>query len=195
MITIAIVDDHRLVAVGLKRLLEDEGGFQVVGLASTIAEGLALVAEVRPRITLLDVRIPGGRGVAEVAVFHARNPGGRIVVLTGFGEELRETAMAHGADAFVTKDQASSALAGTLRRLAGAEASPVDLLTRREFQVALSVAAGRSNQAAADELVLSVNTVKTHLAGAMRKLGAHDRVELALKWRATLDQAAEARGS
>ena len=193
MITLAIVDDHRLVAVGLKRLLEDEGGFQVVGLASTIAEGLALVEEARPRITLLDVRIPGGRGVAEVPMFHARNPGGRVVVLTGFGEELRETAMAHGADAFITKDQASSILAATLRRLSGSEASPVDLLTRRELQIARSVAAGRSNQAAADELLLSVNTVKTHLAGAMRKLDAHDRVELALKWRTTLDQAAEAR--
>lgn len=191
MITIAIVDDHRLVATALKRLLEDEGGFQVVGVESSIREGLALVERERPRVTLLDVRIPGGRGIAELPVFRARNPGGRIVVLTGFGEEMREAAMAHGADAFLTKDQASSALGATLRRLVGAEATPVETLTRRELQIARAVAGGRSNPEAAEHLSLSVNTVKTHLAGAMRKLGVHDRLELALKWRASLEQERE----
>ena len=187
MITVAIVDDHRLVAVGMKRLLEDEGGFLVVGVASTVTEGLALVEGTRPRVTVLDVRIPGGRGLAEVPGFRAKNPGGRIVVLTGFGEELREGALAHGADAFMTKDQASSALAGTLRRLAGEEGTPLDGLTRREVEVARAVAAGLSNAETAESLMLGVNTVKTHLAGAMRKLGVRDRVELVLRWRTALE--------
>lgn len=189
MTTIAIIDDHLLVATALKRLLEDEGGFEVVGVASNVSEGLALVERTQPRIVLLDLRFPGSRGVAEIPVFRARNPSGRIVVLTGSEESLRESALAHGADAFVTKDQASSMLAGTLRRLAGGEATPIEALTRREIQVAHAVASGESNAEAADSLSLSVNTVKTHLASAMRKLGTQTRVDLALRWRAALEQA------
>lgn len=193
MITLAIVDDHRLVATGVQRLLEDEGGFRVVGLAATIREGLDLVERERPDMTLLDVRVPGGRGLAEIGSFRACHPGGRVVVLTGFGDELRESALGHGADAFLTKEQASSTLASTLRRLAGIVATPVDLLTRRELQIAEAVSGGLSNPEAAEALMVSVNTIKTHLASAMRKLGVHDRVELSLKWRTTLAQAVAAR--
>ena len=187
MITIALVDDHRLVASALKRLLEDEGDFRVVGIESSVSDGLALVERTRPRVAILDVRIPGGRGLAEIPRFRAANPGGRIIVLTGFGEELREEALALGADVLMTKDQASAALAATLRRLVGG-GTLLDDLTAREIEVARAVGAGLSNPEAGDKLGLSVNTVKTHLASAMRKLGVRDRMELALRWGAALGE-------
>ena len=202
-IRVAIADDQAVVRMGLRALLEREPGMECVGEAVDGAAALALVRRTRPDVLLLDIRMPGMDGLAALRAM-AEDPelrGTRIVVVTTFAvDEYVFAALQAGASGFVLKDSAPDELVNAVRVVAAGEAllspaitrkviglfgrhgtEPVEgiaTLTPRERELAAWVATGRSNEEIARELVISPDTVRTHVSRAMVKLRARDRAQL-----------------
>ena len=203
VIRVGVVDDQAVVRMGLRALLEREPGMQYVGEASDGAQALALIRSTRPDVLLLDIRMPGMDGLATLRAI-AADPGlagTRIVVVTTFAvDEYVFAALQAGASGFVLKDGAPEELVNAVRVVAAGEAllSPaitrkviglfgrsgagpvegLDTLTPREREMVAWVATGRSNEEIARELVISPDTVRTHVSRAMVKLRARDRAQL-----------------
>ncbi|HEY0868257.1 MAG TPA: response regulator transcription factor [Fimbriimonas sp.] len=181
MVRVAIVDDHRIVIAGLRRLLDMEPGIQVVGTAVSAMSGIELCDETRPDVLILDMRLPDGRGTQVISRFRERYPGMRIVALTGYGGMVQKEALEAGANVFLTKELASDEVVRAV--LGPAVRTSVstgwDELSDREKEVARLAITGMSNPEIARELMISINTVKTHLASVLYKLGARNRTELA----------------
>jgi DNA-binding NarL/FixJ family response regulator len=202
-IRVAIADDQAVVRMGLRALLEREPGLECVGEAADGAAALELVRRTTPDVLLLDIRMPGTDGLATLRAIAAdeRLAGTRVVVVTTFAvDEYVFAALQAGAGGFVLKDGAPEELAHAVRVVAAGEAllSPsitrkviglfgrhgpepvagLDTLTPRERELAAWVATGRSNEEIARELVISPDTVRTHVSRAMVKLGARDRAQL-----------------
>ncbi len=201
-ITVAIVDDHEVVRVGLASLLEDDPDIQVVGLAGSAREAVATVRSVRPDVLVLDVRLPDGNGIEAVADVKAASPNTRILVLTSYGaDNTIAEAVAAGVDGFASKTTDAESLVSTIHDLAqgrevlGAQVSealirylqepvaqkpPVlrERLTLRESQVAAYVAEGLSNREIAERVGISEKTVKNHVSNILSKMNAHRRAEI-----------------
>ncbi|MGW0803248.1 response regulator [Nonomuraea sp. NPDC002799] len=204
MIRVAVADDQAVVRMGLRALLEREPGMECVGEAADGAAALALIRHTRPDVLLLDIRMPGMDGLAALRAI-AGEPGlrsTRIVVVTTFAvDEYVFAALQAGASGFVLKDSAPDELVNAVRVVAAGEAllSPaitrkviglfgrhgaaepvagVETLTPREREMVAWVTTGRSNDEIAKELVISPDTVRTHVSRAMVKLHARDRAQL-----------------
>lgn len=205
MIKVLVVDDQAVVRMGLATLIGSEDGLELVGEAADGHVGLSMVRALRPDVVLCDIRMPVLDGLAllrEVAVDPGLS-GVRVVMLTTFElDEYVFEALRLGASGFLLKDAAPSSLLEAIRvvadggsllapsvtrrvieRFAAASAPPVahpalDELTDREREVVAWVASGRSNQEIAEALVVSPDTVRTHVSRAMVKLGARDRAQL-----------------
>jgi DNA-binding NarL/FixJ family response regulator len=193
---VLVIDDHTLVADTLKATLSEQDGIDVVGLALTGADGLALAAELRPDVILLDFRLPDMTGADVIRSLSAMNSNAKCVVLTGSGQDraLLESIEA-GALGFVTKHQRFGEVVDAVRAAARGEASipPAMLarvlpqlrntadsgprLTSREREVLELMAAGKPNNEIAAELFISINTVRNHVANLLAKLNARTRVE------------------
>jgi DNA-binding NarL/FixJ family response regulator len=205
-IRVVVADDQLLVRTGLTMILNAQPGIEVVGEADG-HEAVAVARELRPDVCLFDIRMPGIDGVE--ATRRLAGPGVEdplaIVVITTFDlDEYVHGALKAGARGFLLKDagpellvQAIHAAANgdalispaitrrLLTTLAGLERTspptqPVEPLTEREEEVLLTVARGRTNAEIADELHITLSTVKTHVAALMNKLGARNRVEVAM---------------
>lgn len=206
-IRVVVADDQVLVRTGLTMILNAQPGIEVVGEAADGLEAVAVARELRPDVCLFDIRMPGIDGVE--ATRQLAGPGVEdplaIVVITTFDlDEYVHGALKAGARGFLLKDagpellvQAIHAAANgdalispditrrLLTTLAGLErtsppAQPIEPLTEREEEVLLTVARGRTNAEIADELHITLSTVKTHVAALMNKLGARNRVEVAM---------------
>lgn len=206
MISLVVVDDQPLVRMGLRMLVEDEEGIELVGEAGDGPAGLALIRRHRPRVALLDVRMPGLDGI-EVLRRVAADPGldgTRVIVLTSFDlDEYIFDALRAGASGFLLKSAEPDEMLRAVRVVAAGEAllSPavtrrvigrfagpatgrdapgpqLSVLTEREREIVGWAAAGLSNDEIARRLVLSPATVRTHLSRAMTKLRARDRAQL-----------------
>ena len=206
-IRVVVADDQLLVRTGLRMILDAQPGIEVVGEATDGHEAVAVARELRPDVCLFDIRMPGIDGVE--ATRRLAGPGVEdpmaVVVITTFDlDEYVRAALSAGARGFLLKDagpdllvQAIGAAANgdaliapsvTARLLAtfagqGAgppPAQPFEALTEREEEVLLTVARGRTNAEIANELHISLSTVKTHLARLMTKLAARNRVEIAI---------------
>ncbi|MBW9205810.1 response regulator transcription factor [Mumia sp. zg.B17] len=205
MIRVALVDDQPLVRMGLATLVDSEDGLELVGQAADGRDGLALIRRTRPDVVLCDVRMPVLDGLALLEEV-TRDPalaGVRVVMLTTFElDEYVFEALRHGASGFLLKDVEPTALLDGIRvvaeggsllapsvtrtvitRFAGTSAASrphprLGDLTERETEILGWVATGRSNQEIADELVVSPDTVRTHVSRAMVKLHARDRAQL-----------------
>jgi DNA-binding NarL/FixJ family response regulator len=205
VIRVGLVDDQPLVRMGLATLIEGEDDLEVVGEAGDGREGLAMARRTRPDVVLCDIRMPVLDGLALLAEV-AADPdlgGVRVVMLTTFElDEYVFEALRHGASGFLLKDAEPARILDAIRVVAdgGSLLAPsvtrtvierfgrtgrverrhprLDDLTEREREILGWVATGRSNQEIAEQLVVSPDTVRTHVSRAMIKLQARDRAQL-----------------
>ncbi|MFI0417348.1 response regulator [Spongiactinospora sp. 9N601] len=207
MIRVALADDEAIVRMGLRVLVEREADLELVGEAADGATALDLLRRTRPDVLLLDIRMPGMDGVATLKAI-AADPDlrdVRVIVVTTFEiDRYVFESLQAGAGGFILKERAPEELAHAIRVVAAGEAllSPsvtrrvigvfgrhladgigpavagLDELTPREREMVAWVATGRSNEEIARELVLSPDTVRTHVSRAMVKLHARDRAQL-----------------
>lgn len=203
---VVIADDHPIFRDGLNRLLEDDGGFQVVGQASDGAEAVRLVWELQPDVLLLDLAMPRASGLDALRELSTSSAGTRVLLLTVAIEDAQIVeALQLGARGVVLKEAATELLFKAIRSVvagqywlrhetvtdivhhlrehasaARREASPAERLTARERQVIAAVATGESNREIATRLGLSEITVKHHVSNIFDKLGVSNRAELAV---------------
>jgi DNA-binding NarL/FixJ family response regulator len=187
---VVLVDDHSVVRAGLRHLLESDASVAVVGEASTAAEGVQRVEELKPDLVVLDVSMPGASGLAVIGRMREVSPNSRVLILSmhSDAEYVRESERL-GSAGYVLKDDAvaelpdaiaairdggrymSAKLAETARSIelpAGEQA-----LTPRERDVLRGIANGQTNKEVAGALGISHRTVETHRENVMRKLGIH----------------------
>jgi DNA-binding NarL/FixJ family response regulator len=200
-----VADDQQAVRAGFAALLETQDDITVVGTAADGREAVQRNQEHRPDVVLMDIRMPVLDGIAATREICAAagDTGPRVLVLTTFDlDEYVYDALQAGASGFLLKDvppetlfeavrvvAAGDALLapGVTRRLIAefarlrppqrARSEDLDALTRRELEILGLVAAGLSNQEIAHRLVLSNETVKTHVSHVLRKLGLRDRAQ------------------
>jgi two-component system, NarL family, response regulator NreC len=201
-LSIVLADDHQMVREGLRSLLEEIEGFQVIGEVADGREVAPIVTELQPDVLVLDLMMPGLNGLDIARLVCSRKPHPAVVVLSMHANEayVLETLRA-GALAFVLKDvgvdcliQAiHAAVAGTryvspplneaaieayAMRLGSAASDPYQLLTAREREVLQLTTEGQSCTEIADRLFISARTVENHRANLMRKLGVRNQKEL-----------------
>jgi DNA-binding NarL/FixJ family response regulator len=201
-VRVIVADDQELVRTGFRLILSQSPDISVVGEAATGHAAVALARELRPDVILMDIRMPeldGIRATRQILATHSM-PAPRVLILTTFDlDEYVLDALRSGASGFLLKDvPAEDLLAGVLavqrgdallapsitRRLierftAGSPARTVALpdLTPRESEVFRLIAVGMSNAEIAACLIIGENTVKTHVARLLMKLGVRDRVQ------------------
>ena len=206
-IRVLVADDQDLIRTGLTMILNAQPDIEVVGQAANGREAVELARELRPDVCLFDIRMPvmdGIEATRQLAGPEVADPLAVVVVTTFDLDEYVYGALKAGARGFLLKDagpdllvQAVHAAANgdaliapsiTARLLAAFSAGhagrplaqPISPLTGREEEVLLTVAHGRTNSEIADELHISLSTVKTHLTSLMNKLGVRNRVEMAM---------------
>lgn len=202
MIRILIVDDHDLVREGVRTMLEQEPGFEVVGECGDGQEAIRAVRELEPDVVLMDVALPGGIGGLEATeAILSERPGTRVVMLTQYGErEYIRRALKIGAQGYLLKRSVSSQLKEAIRTVfqgrrylhpvaadelvelvtsgASLEEEEYETLTQRERQVLKLLAEGKTSRDIAKYLGISLKTAMTHRANLMAKLGLHSRAEV-----------------
>ena len=191
MTTVAIVDDHSVVRIGMKYVIMTDREFKFVGEADDGAEAVSLVEKVHPDILLLDVRMPGTGGIAALKSVREKFPDQKVVMLTmSDAEEDVYQAITLGARGYVIKDNSPVNIIGALKKVMVGELAVSDAvrsayearksergLTGREKEILVLVSKGCSNAEIGDILHLSPNTVKNHLKNLFEALGAADRAE------------------
>ena len=191
MTTVAIVDDHSVVRIGIKYVIMTDREFKFVGEADDGAEAVSLVEKVHPDILLLDVRMPGTGGIAALKSVREKFPDQKVVMLTmSDAEEDVYQAITLGARGYVIKDNSPVNIIGALKKVMAGELAVSDAvrsayearksergLTGREKEILVLVSKGCSNAEIGDILHLSPNTVKNHLKNLFESLGAADRAE------------------
>ena len=206
-IRVLVADDQEIVRTGLTMILDAQPNIEVVGVAADGLEAVGIARELRPDVCLFDIRMPGMDGIEATRLLAGPDVDDplAVVVITTFDlDEYVHGALKAGARGFLLKDAgpelltqavhaaaegdaliAPSITARLLTALAGKRAGPpsaepLEPLTSREEEILIPVAKGWTNHEIADEMHISVSTVKTHLASLMRKLGARNRVEIAM---------------
>lgn len=195
-IRVLIVDDHAMVAEGLRDALVRHQDIQVVGGAGSARRAVELAEELRPDVVLMDYRLPDGDGASTTKRIRAGRGRPAVVMVTASDHDsVVAAAVQAGCSGYVTKDRAVSEVVAAVRAAARGEMTfPVEVLARllpgsgggettsealsaRERQVLQLVADGRSTEDIAAELVLSPHTVRNHVQRTLRKLGAHSKLE------------------
>jgi DNA-binding NarL/FixJ family response regulator len=199
-ITVVIIDDHDVVAGGLAALLNSQRDLSVVGTAGSVAGGLDIVNQRRPRVVLVDYRLPDGTGADAARAIRSLESPPAVVMITSVADRR---ALSHALDAgctgFVSKSADREELVAAvraasnddsyftrdvlkhlvhLRRYEQVEGSE---LSDREVEVLQLIAEGHSPEAIAERLFLSAHTVRNHLRHAMAKLGAHTKLDAVVK--------------
>jgi DNA-binding NarL/FixJ family response regulator len=186
-----IADDHRLVLDGIRRALEADGEFEIVGETQSGTQVLPLVSREKPDLVLLDVRMPHMDGLACLDEIRRRHPEIKVVMLSASTSgDLIDAALRRGASAYVVKSVDPDDLPATLRQaLEGNVHTAIGLeddrksgakalgLTDREVTILGALARGLSNDEIAKEFWVAPQTVKFHLTNIYRKLGVKNRTE------------------
>jgi DNA-binding NarL/FixJ family response regulator len=189
------VDDHAVVREGLRRLLSQEEDVTVIGEAASGEEAVVQVRRRRPDVVLMDARMPGMGGIRAMQEILSEHPQVRTVVFTAHGEEeLLWESLDAGADGFVLKDSEGPTLISAIRQVVAGEPfvderlapdflrqlsrpRTTGVLSARERQILQLLADGCSNREVSERLVLSVETVKTHVKHILAKLHAEHRTQ------------------
>jgi two-component system, NarL family, response regulator DevR len=196
IVTIVVVDDHPVVRHGLIAILSDEPAFRVVGEASSGEETLRLVARSRPRVVVMDGRLPSLSPIEVCAALVTRQPDVRVILAVTFLDRTTITrAQSAGAHGVVLKDSEPATIRDSVRvvagggrfvdprarphRATGSARQPFGL-TPRQLTVLQLLPRGLTNGAIGAELWISEDTVKTHVKAILAKLGARDRAEAAV---------------
>ncbi|MGA6168661.1 response regulator [Streptomyces sp. NPDC012600] len=194
-ITLVLADDHPVVRDGLRGMFTAAPGFEVLGEASNGVDALDAVERLDPDVVLMDLRMPGGGGVAAITELTRRGSRARVLVLTTYDTDSDTLpAIEAGATGYLLKDAPreelfaavraaadgrsvlSPAVASRLMTRVRTPATPADAaLSAREREVLVLVARGTTNREIAAELFISEATVKTHLTHIFAKLGTKDR--------------------
>jgi len=192
-IRILIVDDHAVVRMGLKTLLETSQRFTVVGEADDGESAVRQACRLKPDVTILDLVMPDKDGAAVTAEIRVKLPDARILILTTFSDaDGIKRALAAGATGALLKNTPNGELVETLRRIAAGEhvvsseitrlfleAEPLPELSTRQREVLEAVTRGLTNAEIAAALKISGNSVKEYLSAVFAKIGAANRAEAA----------------
>jgi DNA-binding NarL/FixJ family response regulator len=200
-VRIIVADDHLVVRHGFAELLGTQPDFTVVGTAADGAEAVRLSKELAPDVVLMDVRMPGMDGIEATRQIMTKTAGPYVLILTTFDlDEYVYDALKAGASGFLLKDVTAERLFDAVRVIAAGEAllapgvtkrlirefaqlrpkantAVLEGLTPRETQVLRLMAEGLSNPEIADRLVVTEETVKTHVSRVLNKLGLRDRTQ------------------
>ena len=200
---IVLVDDHEVVRLELKSLLEHNPQFEVVGEAGTAKEALEQVGLLRPDVVLMDIRLPGASGIEACEEITRNFPDTRVIMLTSYAEdEMLFSAIRAGASGYVLKQIASDDLIKAIERVGRGEALLDPAVTQRVFQevrravkeeeasafsnlsaqekhVLLLVSEGKTNREIAKSLFLGEGTVRNYVSSILSKLGVSNRAEAA----------------
>lgn len=205
-VTVLVADDQDLVRTGLAMILDASPDIEVVGQARDGAEAVTMATELRPDVCLFDIRMPeldGIEATRRLAGPDVDDPLAVVVITTFDLDDYVHGALKAGARGFLLKDAGPELLVQAVHAAARGDAliapsvtarlleafaevptaepvQPIEPLTEREEEVLVTVARGRTNAEIADELHISLSTVKTHLASLMTKLSARNRVEIAM---------------
>lgn len=199
-IRVALCDDHAVVRSGLRRILEAEADFDVVGEAATVREAVALAGEIQPDVFVMDVGLPDGSGITATAGIAKVSPATRVLVLTVHDDvAYLRRAFEAGAAGYLVKEAADIELVQAIRHVAGGGqyvhpslgaallapdaptarlAGPGGELSERELEVLRHIALGLTSAEIAERLYVSVRTVETHRAHIHQKLNVRSRAEL-----------------
>jgi DNA-binding NarL/FixJ family response regulator len=206
-IRVIVADDQEIVRTGLKMILNAQPDIDVVGEAEDGRRAVELARRVRPDVCLFDIRMPGMDGIEATHLLAGpavEDPLAVVVITTFDLDEYVYAALKAGARGFLLKDAGPVLLAQAVHAAAGGDAliapsvtarllgafaesgpasppaQPVEALTEREEQILAAVARGRTNSEIAAEFHITLSTVKTHITSLMTKLGARNRVEIAM---------------
>lgn len=200
---ILLVDDHEVVRLGLKSLLERHPQFDIIAEASTAREALEMVGNHHPDVVVMDIRLPGTSGIEVCEEITSRFPDTRVIMLTSYAEdEMLFSAIRAGASGYILKQIASEDLVRALEAVGRGEALLDPAVTQRVFQevrravkeeeasafahlsqqekhVLLLVSEGKTNREIAKALFLGEGTVRNYVSSILSKLGVNNRAEAA----------------
>ncbi|MEX2497285.1 MAG: response regulator transcription factor [Wenzhouxiangellaceae bacterium] len=198
MIRVLIADDHAIVREGLRRILADDGSFDLIGEAADGFEAARLARKLKPDIVLLDLSMPGRGGVDALSEILSGSPKSRVLILSMHPEEQYAVrCLRHGADGYLTKESAPDLLIQAIHRIqqggkfvsaALAEQLVMNLnrndqalheqLSDRELQVLGMIGQGQTVSEIADKLCVSVKTVSTYRGRLLSKMGMENNAQL-----------------
>ncbi|MBS4058944.1 MAG: response regulator transcription factor [Bacteroidetes bacterium] len=200
---ILLVDDHEVVRLGLKALLERHPDFEVIGEASSAREALEQVANLQPSVVVMDIRLPGTSGIEACEEIVQRFPDTKVIMLTSYAEdEMLFSAIRAGASGYILKQIGGEDLVRALDAVGRGEALLDPAVTQRVFQevrkavkdeeasafshlsqqekhVLLLVSEGKTNREIAKALFLGEGTVRNYVSSILSKLGVNNRAEAA----------------
>jgi two-component system invasion response regulator UvrY len=199
-INVLLVDDHAVVRMGFKMLLESDADIKVVAEADSGENGVKLYMEHKPDVVVMDITMPGIGGLEATDRIIAKDSSARILVLSAHEDSVHPKRVLNaGAMGYLTKRSAAEELIKAIRTVASrkmyleasiaqqmaiqqlnGEKNPVDVLSDREFEVFMALAKGETTNEIAEILSLSPRTVGTHLYNIKQKLNASNSAEIAL---------------
>lgn len=198
MIKVLLVDDHEMVRLGVRSYLSVQDDIEVIDEAHNGLEGLNKALELRPDVILMDLVMDTMDGVEATEKIMEQWPQANIIILTSFlDDEKVYPAIEAGAQSYILKTSSASEIANAIRetfqggQVMGPEVSskllekedkarrvyPHDDLTNREFEILLLISQGLTNQEIADQLFITLKTVKTHVSNILSKLEVNDRTQ------------------
>jgi DNA-binding NarL/FixJ family response regulator len=195
VVRVMLVEEHALVREGVRKILEGEPGFEVVGEANRGDDALKLLDGLRPDVVLMEARLPGMSGIETTRRIRGASPEVRVLILSAQADFVLE-AMRAGASGYVLKTGTSRSLVAALRSVflgltvlqgeltAGlgiwgpsARSQQTDVLSRREAQILRLIARGLTNRAIAREVSIAPRTADQHVHNILIKVGARSRAE------------------
>ena len=199
-INVMLVDDHAVVRMGFRMLLETAADIKVIAEAENGEQAVKLYMEHQPDVVVMDITMPGIGGLEAIDRIMAKDSAARILVLSAHEDSVHPKRVLNaGAMGYLTKRSAAEELIKAIRTVAGrkmyleaniaqqmaiqqlsGEKNPVDVLSDREFEVFMALAKGKTTNDIADTLCLSPRTVGTHLYNIKQKLNASNSAEIAL---------------